>query len=140
MRKLPTSKKIYIAHSRIANAGRGVFATQSIKRMEIIEVCPVILISKNDVSNLKGSILVNYYFYFGKDNEMLAIALGFGSIYNHSYEPNATYKKKSGDKVIDFVAIKNIKKGEEITINYNYGNPKDKTNSGVNGVPPYEGR
>ena len=71
---------------------------------------------------------------------MLAIALGFGSIYNHSYEPNATYKKKSESKVIDFVAIKGIKKDEEITVNYNYGNPEDKTRLLIKGVPPFKSR
>ena len=57
----------------------------------------------------------------------MAIALGFGSIYNHSYEPNATYKIKPKEKIIEFVAIKNIEKNNEITVNYNFGNPKDKT-------------
>jgi len=56
----------------------------------------------------------------------LVIALGFGSIYNHTYEPNATYKIKNTEKVIDFVALNDIKKDDEITVNYKYGNPKDK--------------
>ncbi|MDP3784786.1 MAG: SET domain-containing protein [bacterium] len=139
MKKLLTSRKIYVARSKITKAGRGVFAAQNIKRGDIIEVCPVILIPKNDVSNLKGSILINYYFYFGKKKDMLAIALGFGSIYNHSYEPSATYKKKTKGSVIEFVAIKNIKKGEEITVNYNFGDPKDKTRLWIPEVPPFKG-
>lgn len=139
MKNLLTSRKIYIATSCIVNAGRGVFAAESIKKGQVIEVCPIILIPKKDVSNLKGSVLVNYYFYFGKDNKMLAIALGFGSVYNHSYEPNATYKKKFDARVIDFVAIKDIKRDEEITVNYNYGNPKDKTKLWIHGIPPYKG-
>jgi hypothetical protein len=28
--------------------------------------------------------------------------------------------------LIDFVALKHIKKDEEVTFNYNHGNPKDK--------------
>ena len=41
------------------------------------------------------------------------------SLYNHSYKPNAIYIRKVSEKVIDFVAIRDIEAGEEITINYN---------------------
>ena len=94
MNKLITSDKIYIRQSRIANAGRGVYARRDIKKDEIIEKCPIIEVPKHDVANLRESILVTYFFYFGKNKERLIIALGFGSIYNHTYEPNATYKIK----------------------------------------------
>jgi len=80
---------------------------------------------------------VEYYFYFGKNNEMLAVALGFGSIYNHSYEPNAIYKKRIRDKVIEFVALRSIRKDEEISVNYNYGDPNDKTRLWIKKIPPY---
>lgn len=138
MVKLLTSDKIYVAHSRISRAGRGVFAKQDIKKGEIIEICPVIEVPRKDVSNMRESILVNYYFYFAKDKSKLAIALGFGSIYNHSYEPNATYKKLHKDKIITFVALKSIKKNEEITVSYNYGNPKDKSKPMNKHVPEYK--
>ncbi len=127
MKKLFTSNKVYILQSRIANAGRGVYARRDIKKGEIIETCPVIEVPKHDVANLRESILVTYFFYFGKKRDRLVIALGFGSIYNHTYEPNATYKKKHAEKTINFIALKNIKKDDEITVNYNYGNPKDKS-------------
>ena len=81
---------------------------------------------KSDLSNLKESILVTYFFYFGRGKDRLAIALGFGSIYNHSYTPNAKYKINSKEQTIIFTALENIKKDDEITVNYNFGNPKDK--------------
>ena len=119
------SNKVYISKSIIPNADRGVFASNDIKKGEIIERCPIIEVSKNDTSNLKESILVTYFFYFGKNKEQVAIALGFGSIYNHSYKPNATYKIKRKEKIIDFIATDNIKKNDEITFNYsNCGNLK----------------
>ena len=127
MKKLFTSDKVYVGQSRILNADRGVFARCDIKKGEIIEICPVILIPRHDMSNLSESILVTYFFYFGKNKERLVIALGFGSIYNHSYEPNATYKVKLKEKTIEFSALKDIKKDTEISFNYNYGNPKDKS-------------
>jgi SET domain-containing protein len=126
MQKLLTSDKIYISQSKIPKAERGVFARVDIRKGEIIERCPIIVVSKHDTSNLKESILVTYFFYFGKNKEQSAIALGFGSIYDHSYKPNAEYKIKDKEGLIDFIALKNIKKDEEITFNYNHGSPKDK--------------
>ena len=116
--RLLSSHKIYINKSGIPNADRGVFAKHDIKKGEIIERCPIIEISKNDTSNLKESILVTYFFYFGKNKERIAVALGFGSIYNHSYKPNATYKIKPREKTIDFIALDDINKNDEITFNY----------------------
>jgi len=127
MKKLVASEKVYIKQSKILDAGRGVFARCDIKKDELIEKCPVVEVPKYDVSNVREGILVTYFFYFGKNKQRLAIALGFGSIYNHSYKPNATYKIRHKEKTIDFIALKNIKKDDEITVNYNYGNSKDKS-------------
>lgn len=126
MNMLSTSFKIYIANSKIKNAGRGVFASENINKNGIIEICPVILAPKSDLSNLNESIFVTYFFYFGKDKDQLAIALGFGSIYNHSYTPNTKYKINIKKQTIIFTALENIKKDDEITFNYKQGNPKNK--------------
>ena len=67
-----------------------------------------------------------------------AICFGYGSFYNHSYQPNATYKKKIKDKVIEFIALKDIKKSEEITVNYNYGNADDKSRLWIKEIKPSE--
>lgn len=118
MNKLPASRNVYVGKSRILNAGRGVYAKCDIKKGEIIERSPIIEISQHDKSNLKESILVTYFFYFGKKKERLAIALGFGSIYNHSDKPNITYKIKPKEELIEFIALDDIKKDDELTFNY----------------------
>ena len=112
--------------SKIPNSGRGVYAKRDIKKDEVIERCPVIEISAGDTANLGESTLVTYFFYHGKDKSKSLIALGFGSIYNHSYKPNAFYKIKFGEKLMDFVALSDIKKEEEITINYKGMGSKNK--------------
>lgn len=127
MKRLLASDKVYIGKSKIITAGRGVYANCDIDKGKIIERCPVILVSKHDTSNLNESILVTYFFYFGRKREQLVVALGFGSIYNHSYKPNATFEIKPKEEIIDFVALKNIKKDDEITFNYYHGNTKDKS-------------
>ena len=124
MKKIYTSDNIYISKSRILNAGRGVYARRDIKKNEIIEKCPFIDIPQYDMVNLAESILVTYFYYFGKNKQKLLLALGFGSIYNHTYKPNAIYKIKYKEGTIDFIALKEIKKGDEITVNYSHTNPK----------------
>lgn len=119
-------EKVRLGRSTIPKAGRGVFAIKIIQREEVIEKCPIIKLS-NEAHSLKKSKLYNYYFLWGKNHKNAAIALGLGSIYNHSYEPNATYKKDLRHQTITFSAIKKIWPGEEITVNYNYGDPKDKS-------------
>ena len=66
-----------------------------------------------------------------------AICFGFGSYYNHSYKPNATYKKEIKKQIIRFIAIRDIKKNEEITVNYNYGKQKSKKRLWIKSIKPY---
>ncbi len=140
--KINPSQKIYIDSSGIDNAGRGIYAKTDINKDEIIEICPVVIISENEVPHLRKTKLVNYYFMWGvnpeKDDHKAAICLGFGSIYNHSYTPSATYLKRIDQDAIEFIAVKDIKKDEEITVNYNYGNPDDKTTLWIKEIPPAE--
>lgn len=122
--KLLASDKVYVNKSNISNAGRGVFARCAIKKGETIESCPMIEVPRGDMSNLTESLLVTYFFYFGRGKERLAVVLGFGSIYNHSYKPNATFKIKPKSLLVDFIALNDIKKDEEITFNYYHDSPK----------------
>lgn len=113
--------KIIVKDSPIQ--GRGVFATKSIRKNELIEVCHIIEIPKEQSDIVDSTVFGNYRFEFGENS---AIALGNGSLYNHSYNPNAVVW--IGDKTIKFRARRNIKKDEEITFNYMGGvNCKDKT-------------
>lgn len=130
------SLNIYLKDSNIPNAGKGVFAVRDIKKGEIIEVCPVFVMPRKDYPTIKKTELRNYYFMWGKTTA--AICFGFGSFYNHSYQPNATYEKKIKDMTISFVAITDIRKDEEITVNYNYGNPDDKSTLWIESIKPAE--
>jgi uncharacterized protein len=123
---LTASEKIYIKQSDITSAGRGVFARRKIKKYEIIEQCPIIDIPEHDTANLKESILVTYFFFYGQDKKNLLLALGFGSIYNHSYKPNASYKIIKKERKIVFMALSDINKDKEIKINYKSGSLKNK--------------
>ena len=97
-----------------------------IKRGEVIETCPIIVLPEEQVSDLAKTKLFDYYFAWGKDFKVAAVCLGFGSLYNHSYKPNAKYIKDFEDSLIRFEAIKDIERDEEILVNYN-GRPDDQT-------------
>ncbi|HLP19343.1 MAG TPA: SET domain-containing protein-lysine N-methyltransferase, partial [Chitinophagales bacterium] len=68
----------------------------------------------------------NYYYLWGEQAKNYAICLGYGSIYNHSYEPNCLYETYYPDEVIHFITLKDIAAGEELTVNYNH-DPDNKT-------------
>lgn len=102
--------------------GRGVFAATKYDTGDLIEVCPVIVLSKSDTKIINNTLLYDYYFSWGKQNNQAALALGNGSLFNHSYYPNARYVKYFNNNKIHFVSIKPINTGEEILVNYN-GDP-----------------
>lgn len=124
MKRITPSEKIYIDQSAICDE-RGVFALIPIQKGELIERCPVIEISADDTAHITEESLVTYMYFFGEKKERSALALGCGSIYNHTNTPNAMYKEIQKEKVIEFWAIKDIKKGEEITVNYGQANKEE---------------
>lgn len=120
--KLLATDRLYVSKSKIPNGERGVFANSEFEVGEVIERCPIIEIPEHELKSLEESILITYLYFFGKTKEKALVALGFGSVYNHSYTPSAVYKIKIKEKVIEFVCIKKIKKDEEILVNYIQGN------------------
>jgi len=113
---------LYISISDIDD--RGVFSSEAIPKGSIIEICPVIVIPKEETVHIKKTALYNYYFDWKEEDESLAISLGYGSLFNHAYHPNAEYIPDYEALALRFYAIKDIEVGEEITINYN-GDPND---------------
>lgn len=129
------SQKIYIDESELPDAGRGVIAGLDIQKDQIIEACPVLVLPKKDYPLAKQTILRNYYFLWS--GKTAAICFGDRFYYNHSYEHNATYKKNINEMIIEFVAIKKINTGDEITVNYNYGNSDDKRDLWIEDIEGY---
>ncbi len=104
--------------------GRGVFARRHFAEGELIEQVPVLVIPGEEWHFIEKTVLFSYCFSWGADSEHAALALGYGSLYNHSYQPNATYVKRLAELLIDFVALRPIAAGEEVTVNYN-GSPNN---------------
>lgn len=105
-----------------AGKGRGIFATRSISRGETIEEGPVVVVPREQVPHLDATALGDYYFLWGDDEQDAALLLGLCSLCNHSYEPNVRFELHPARQTIEFVALRDIAIGEEITTNYN-GDP-----------------
>ena len=112
---------------QIKGKGRGVFARRLIRDGEVIERVPVLVLPVGETRTASGTTRMSgYCFEWGRGT--VAVALGYGSLYNHSYQPNARYDDESGQTKV-FRAIRDIAPGEEIVVNYN-GEPGDE-NAGL---------
>jgi uncharacterized protein len=121
------SQYLYIAPSPLG--GRGVFTARKIHAGEPIEICPVIVMKPGELELLDKTVLYDYYFLWEDEEENLktcAIALGFGSLYNHIAPSNADYEMDFELQTIRIFAVQDIQAGTEIMINYN-GDPADAT-------------
>lgn|SRR3990167_991972 len=98
-----------IAVRKSSISGYGVFALKRIKKGEKIEEC-YMLVSKGGDKKLE-----DYYF---DAKGKYAFFTGFGSIYNHADDPNATYTMNMKKSMATLKASRSIQKGEEIFISY----------------------
>lgn len=117
LKRLTPNKAIGLRRSTLCS-GYGVFAQRPIREGEVIELAPVLFLPADEKL---GSVLDRYVFIHDKGK--YALVLGYGSLYNHSFSPNA-YCEDGGPRLMAYKALCNIRPGEEITINYN-GEPTD---------------
>ncbi len=106
---------LYVAESELH--GMGVHARRAVAEGEEIERCPVLVLPAEDLDAISDTALAGYWFDWSDGDG--ALALGYGSLYNHSFTPNARYFHEHDDGVVVYVALRDIAAGEEITINYN---------------------
>lgn len=99
--------KISVKPSQIHNYG--VFADKNIKKGEIIEECPILLLDH------QHRLLHNYTFKGDAGDYLL---MGYGTLYNHANRFNADYVHYQDTDYMTFIASRFIAKGEEIFIDY----------------------
>jgi hypothetical protein len=107
----------------VRGKGRGIFWNNyvvEIEAGELIERCHVVVLSDRKVGEDSEANIYSFEWAKGKS----AIALGKMSLCNHSFTPNANYRKAKG--MLELFAIRPIFGGQEVTINYN-GEPDDMT-------------
>ncbi len=102
--------------------GRGVAATKNFKKGDVVEISPCILLDGHDGTRIQGTELKFYVFDAHlRTRASTVLALGHGSLFNHSRRrSNLTYTYDQGTNSMVFVALKDIKKGQQLFINYGY--------------------
>ena len=106
--------------------GRGVFTCELLEKEALIEVSPVIVMSKEERLLLDKTLLHDYIFEWGEDKTQCCMALGYIPLYNHSYTSNCEYEMDYEAAIMRIKTIRQIEPGEELFINYN-GNWNDAT-------------
>jgi SET domain len=105
---------------RLSSKGRGVHTRTSIPQ-EIVVLCDPVIVFPDKAAT---GLIHKYTFDWG--HGMSALALGLGSLMNHSFNPNVVYATDHRLKVIRFRSLRAIEFEEELCINYN-GDPRDQT-------------
>ena len=93
--------------------GRGVFATRAFAKGDAVEACPTLELHGDNVTGRLG----DYVFGSAESEDNVVLPLGYGMLYNHSYEANCEYVQ-DGPEVITFITTRDVEAGEELTIDY----------------------
>ena len=108
---------LYIGSSK--DKGRGVFTDKKIGTSRVVEISPVIVMSGDERQLLDQTLLHDYIFVWGEQKDQCCLALGYISIYNHSFQSNCEYFMDYEAETILIKTMRTIEAGEELTINYN---------------------
>ena len=105
---------------RTSNKGRAVIADELIPAGTLIERSPTLFVDTDRTTTPDGSNFDSYLFRWPSG---FVLALGHGGLFNHSFNPNARFTKLPGEEAIEFHALREIAKGEEILIDYCQDSP-----------------
>ena len=108
---------LYIGTS--GNKGKGVFTSVPIAANVLVEIAPVIVMSKEERKLLDQTRLHDYIFEWGDNREQCCMALGYASVYNHSFRSNCEYEMDFEKNEMYIRTVAAIEKDAELFINYN---------------------
>lgn len=124
---LAKPQRVPLAIEDFGARGRGVVALTDLQPGQLIERSPVLVIPSEDRAAVDATVVFTYVFMWehGTTEEDLyqhegrsAIALGYTSLLSHSFTPNCTFVRHIDELIIDVIADRPIKAGEELTIDY----------------------
>lgn len=100
--------------------GLGVFASREIALGEIVELAPVLHL-RGSYSGLPIELQQRVFHWerLAALSGIHALALGYGSVYNHANPANLRYASEQNGEAIRYTAVVDVRKDEELTINYN---------------------
>lgn len=105
----------------VPGKGRGVYSDAPFKEGDIVEICPAIILSHEEVEHLKHTLLYEYLFDWGEHGTEECLPCGLGMIYNHSGDANLEWDTNEQDTTVIFSAVRDIPAGEELCHDYWFG-------------------
>ena len=104
----------------IDGMGRGIIAEKDIKRGEVITNCELLVLSPDDTIKVNETDLKWYTFTFNAETRQDCLVMGDGEIFNHDDDANVLYGliEFNGRKLMRFQASRDIKRGEQLFIDY----------------------
>ncbi len=111
--------KPYLHITQTPSMGRGVFTSEPVPADTVIEISPVIVMTKEERVYIDKTKLHDYIFEWGDDSSQCCMALGLVPMYNHSFKSNCEYIMDFENHLIYIQTVCAVNAGEELTINYN---------------------
>ncbi|KAG0302274.1 hypothetical protein BGZ97_002421 [Linnemannia gamsii] len=96
--------------------GRGVVTTVVIPARTVIDISPILLFPSEEYSTHGQYTQLDHYTYRWKGG--MALALGLGSMFNHSRTPNVGFQRDFDNGLIRYSTLREIQIGEELCISY----------------------
>ena len=109
------SPKVQVGDS--GQKGRGMFTRQAVRRGEVLEVAPALLVPGNEADELLTTFLAHYIFRTDKGDRYV-VGLGYTSLFNHAARPNAEFFVDN--VAVTIKATRAIAAGAEVTVSYGW--------------------
>ncbi|KAF2673728.1 protein methyltransferase [Microthyrium microscopicum] len=123
--QIPLRRACHVVLRLNTPKGRGVFAERDIVAGEVIETCPVLILSpEENKTYIEKTELYHYtynwpdYLADGTQTMTQAIVFGLGSMFNHSNNQNVGWERNVEQMIITYRAVRDIPRGEELCISY----------------------
>lgn len=112
--------KPYLYIKSSPKRGKGIFTKEFIPKRTIIEIAEVIVIPIKETKHILKTGMSSYVFKWGNSCRKIGVALGYASLYNHSYNSNAQYYPDFKNNTLTIKTVRDIKRNEELFVNYNF--------------------
>ncbi|KAF9585766.1 hypothetical protein BGW38_000851 [Lunasporangiospora selenospora] len=96
--------------------GRGVVTKSFIPSRTLVDISPILLFPTEEYNTHGQFTQLDHYTYRWQGG--MALALGLGSMFNHSKYPNVGFQRDFENKMIRYTTLRDIQSGEELCISY----------------------
>ncbi|EPQ29063.1 uncharacterized protein PFL1_03352 [Pseudozyma flocculosa PF-1] len=105
-------------------SGRGIYASRRLPAGTLLEISPVLLFPPGEYDKFGRHTQLDGYTFVWRRTEagsIMALALGLGSLFNHSTSPQVNYRLDHERQCITYTLMRDVEVGEELCISYGVG-------------------